>query len=168
MARNGNSNSESESRTRVSNVGTVGTTASAASRSNVKQRLTAAQQQYLRDLSRKHITNNHADLEIKPEPVDFESYSDEFLRRYKDHYGIDAQDNMTLPGYLLGSQLGSKTYSYRQNQPADPQSRVAKRHLASQVSKHFTAHTVKEAECIPQFIYKVKNQKRRFRMEFKS
>ncbi|CCE90211.1 Sap30p TDEL_0B00820 [Torulaspora delbrueckii] len=167
MARNGNSNSESESRTRVSNVGTVGTTASAASRSNVKQRLTAAQQQYLRDLTKKNITNNHPDLTMKPGPVDFESYSDEFLRRYKDHYGIDARDNMTLSGYLLGSQIGSRTYSYRQNHSETPHSRIAKRDLASQVSKHFTAHTVKEADCIPQFIYKVKNQKRRFRMEFK-
>lgn len=167
MARNGNSNSESESRTRASNVATAGTTASAASRSNVKQRLTAAQQQYLRDLNRKHITNNHPDLIPRPDPVDFESYSDEFLRRYKDHYGIDARDNLTLPGYLLGSQIGSRTYSYRQNHPDNPHHRVTKRELASQVSRHFTAHTVKEADCIPQFIYKVKNQKRKFRIEFK-
>lgn len=167
MARNPNSNSESESRARSTNVNTVVNTANTGPRSNVKQRLTVSQQQYIRDLVNTHITNNHPSLLPKPDPVDFESYSDDFLRRYKDHYHISIEDNMTLRGYLLGSQLGSKTYSSRQNQPGSQTARVVKKDLASEVKKHFTAHAVKEAECIPHFIYKVKSQKRKFRMEFK-
>lgn len=166
MARNPNSNSESESKTRSTNVGALGVTAGTGSRSNVKQRLTAAQQQYIRDLVKTHVTNNHPSLGPKQDPVDFEKYSDDFLRRYKDHYHIDIPDNMTLRGYLLGSQLGSKTHSYKQNRPGSPSARVAKKDLASEVKRHFTSHTIKEAECIPHFIYKVKSQKRKFKMEF--
>ncbi|QLQ81827.1 hypothetical protein HG537_0G00810 [Torulaspora globosa] len=167
MPRNTNSNSESESRARSTNVNTAGTSTSAGPRSNVKQRLTAAQQHYIKELVRTSITNNHPSLTRKPDPVDFESYSDDFLRRYKDHYHIPMADNMTLRGYLLGSDLGSKTYSYKQNRPGSQNARVFKKDLASEVKKHFTAHTVKETECIPHFIYKVKSQKRRFKMEFK-
>lgn len=73
---------------------------------------------------------------------------------------------MTLKGYLLGSQLGSKTFSYRRNEDVQD-GRVVKKKLASEVKKHFTSYGIKEADCIPQFIYKVKTQKKKFKMEFK-
>lgn len=166
MARNPNSNSESESRSRANNTGASGPKAGVSSRSNVKQRLTAAQQQYIKDLVKTHITNNHPQFLAKTDPVDFESYSDDFLRRYKDRFQLDVEDNMTLRGYLLGSQLGSKTYSYKRNEGVQD-GRIVKKNLASEVKKHFTSYGIKEADCIPQFIYKVKTQKKRFKMEFK-
>ncbi|SCV01802.1 LANO_0F13608g1_1 [Lachancea nothofagi CBS 11611] len=161
------SNSESESRAR-SNAGNQNTGAvNNNARNSGKQRLTAAQQQYLRDLIRTHVQNNHPDNFPKAHPVDFEAYSDEFLRRYKDHFQLPLEDNLSLQGYILGSKLGEKTYSFKRNETGVPGARVTKKRLASEVKKHFTSYNVKETECIPAFIYKVKNQKKRFKMEFK-
>ncbi|AGO12617.1 AaceriAER278Wp [[Ashbya] aceris (nom. inval.)] len=166
-----NSNSESESKTRGASAhhsGAVAPGGAANTRSNGKQRLTVAQQQYLKELVRTHIHNNHEENIPLLHPLDFEAYSDDFLRRYKDHYQIPLQDNLSLQGFLLGSELGSRTYSYRRNLPSQPDSRVTKKQLADEVRRHFTASTVKETECIPAFIYKVKNSKKKFRMEFRS
>lgn len=162
-----NSNSESESRTRSGAANHTGANSSAGTRNNGKQRLTTAQQQYLRDLIKTHVHNNHPCNFEKPHPVDFEAYSDDFLRRYKDHFQLPLEDNLSLPGYLLGSKLGEKTYSSKRNAPNIPDARVTKKQLATEVKRHFMSYSVKETECIPAFIYKVKNQKKRFRMEFK-
>ncbi|SCU97357.1 LADA_0H05864g1_1 [Lachancea dasiensis] len=162
-----NSNSESESRTR-SNAGHMSAgNATNNSRNAGKQRLTTAQQQYLKDLVNTHVHNNHPDTRIKPHPVDFEAYSDSFLRRYKDRFKLPLEDNLSLQGYLLGSKLGEKTYTHRRNEGRGPDARVTKKQLALEVKKHFTAHNVKETECIPAFIYKVKNRKKSFKMEFR-
>ncbi|CCD27248.1 Sap30p NDAI_0K00570 [Naumovozyma dairenensis CBS 421] len=187
MARNTNSNSESETKTTAGgrsrgggggNATTTGqnsttttttttTGTSNTTKSNVKQRLTAAQQQYLKDLVQSHVTNNHPDLIPKPNPANFEEYSDDFLRRYKDNYHLDLPDNLTLKGYLLGSKLGSKTYSYKKNEKGRPDARITKKALAKELKKHFTSTNIKETECIPKFVYKVRNQKKHFKMEFK-
>ncbi|KAL6942598.1 hypothetical protein ACO0QE_003781 [Hanseniaspora vineae] len=172
---------------------------------------THAQQAYLRQLVAKHVTNNHPDLEQRPHPLDFENYSSDFLRRYKDKYGLPTKsDNMSLQGYLLGSELGTKTSSWKKiNHSAvrKPQirgrasvssgsssssssgdsdvhegsslapslsltdeiikgKRVSKKVLADSVKKHFMSSSIKESECIPQFIYKIKNDKMKFKMEF--
>ncbi|SCW01715.1 LAFE_0E05666g1_1 [Lachancea fermentati] len=165
--RSHNSNSESESRTRTSGSNNGhGSTTGSNTRSGGKQRLTAAQQQYLKELIRTHIQNNHPDNDPKPHPADFESYPDEFLRRYKDHFHLSLEDNLSIQGYLLGSELGAKTYSYKRNQDGIADARVTKKELASEVKRHFTSYSVKETECVPAFIYKVKNKKRKFRMEF--
>lgn len=165
--RSHNSNSESESKSRSTNSAGHGSAASSNTRSGGKQRLTAAQQQYLKELVKTHIHSNHPDNTPQPHPANFESYSDDFLRRYKDHFHLPLEDNMSIQGYLLGSDLGTKTYSFRRNQKGVPDSRVSKRELAMEVKRHFTAYSVKETECIPAFIYKVKNQKKKFRMEFR-
>ena len=172
MAR-GNSNSESDSKPGKGSKGSKPSGNGSGSGSNTnsssnKQRLTAAQQQYLKSLVSSHITNNHPDLQPKYSPVDFEHYSDEFLRNYKDRFALDTQDNMTFQGYLLGSRLGSKTYSFRRNMIGTPDARVHKKELSEKVARHFDQQQVKEMECIPQFVYKVKNQKKKFRMEFRS
>lgn len=179
MARATNSNSESDSKSGRSTKGSKpnggsgsgnGSGSGSGSGANQgKQRLTAAQQQYLKNLVNSHITNNHPDI-VNPKynPVDFEHYSDEFLRNYKDHFNLNIQDNMTFKGYLLGSKLGSKTFSFERNRIGKPDARVHKKELSEKVAKHFEAQPVKEMECIPQFIYKVKNQKKKFRMEFRN
>lgn len=168
MARLTNSNSESESKTKSTGSNAAhGSASGSGARAASKQRLTTAQNQYIKDLVKKHITNNHPDLTPDQHPVDFESYPDKFLRRYKDHFNLDIEDNLTLKGYMLGSQLGSRTYSAKLNQVGKIGSRVAKSDLAKEVKKHFTSYGVKENICIPQFIYRVKNQKKNFKMEFK-
>lgn len=166
-----NSNSESESRTTARNTSGSGsnTKSNSSGSGSGKHRLNAAQQQYLKDLVNTHITNNHRDI-VNPKygPSDFEHYSDDFLRRYKDHYSLNCPDNMTINGYLLGSELGSKTYSFKRNKVSAPDARILKKDLAAEVKRHFNSYPVKEMDCIPQFIYKVKNQKKKFKMEFKS
>lgn len=135
---------------------------------NGKQKPTAAEQQYLKDLVARHVTDNHPDkITPKYEPDDFEHYSDEFLRKYKDHFKLNVPDDITLRGYLLGSRLGAKTYSYKRNERGQPNARVMKSELAREVKRHFESMSIKEADCIPRFIYRVKNRKRQFRMQFK-
>lgn len=168
MARTANSNSESESNVKTRSTGGTTTGTGLGSRSNVKQRLTTAQQQYLKDLVRTHVTNNHPEMTARPDPVDFESYSDDFLRRYKDRFQLNVEDHLSIQGYLLGSQLGSKTYSSKRNQHGTPGARILKKELAGQVKSHFNSYNIKETECVPQFIYKVKTQKKRFKMWFKN
>lgn len=172
MARNSNSESDTKSG-RSSNKGHVGSNPNNNNNNNSgsgqgKQRLTSAQQQYLKNLVTTHVTDNHPDtINPKYNPVDFGHYTDEFLRNYKDHFQLNAQDNMTFRGYLLGSKLGSKTYSFERNKIGKPDARIHKKELSNEVTKHFNSFNVKEVDCIPQFIYKVKNQKKKFRMEFR-
>ena len=103
MPRTANSNSESESNIKTRSNASTTTGTGVGSRSHVKQRLTTAQQQYLKDLVRTHVTNNHPDLTPKPDPMDFESYSDDFLRRYKDRFQLNVEDHLSIQGYLVGS-----------------------------------------------------------------
>ncbi|GAV55937.1 hypothetical protein ZYGR_0AZ01090 [Zygosaccharomyces rouxii] len=168
MPRTANSNSESESNIKTRSNASTTTGTGVGSRSHVKQRLTTAQQQYLKDLVRTHVTNNHPDLTPKPDPMDFESYSDDFLRRYKDRFQLNVEDHLSIQGYLVGSQLGSKTHSSKRNKHGTPGARIVKKELASEVKRHFNSYNVKETECIPQFIYKVKTQKKKFKMWFKN
>lgn len=160
---NNNSNSESESRTKPSNTGSVGTN----TRTNTKQRLSAAQQQYLKELNRKHIHDNHPKNFETPHPLDFEYYSNDFLRHYKDRFKLNLADNLSIHGFMLGSQIGCRTYSYKRNNSSSGDSRITKSELAKGVRNHFDNYAIREAECVPQFIYKVKNSKKKFRMEFK-
>ncbi|CCK72123.1 Sap30p KNAG_0J00400 [Huiozyma naganishii CBS 8797] len=179
MARHSNSESESratgpskQQRGGNSN-GPANTPANASANTNGNgaNKLTSAQQQYLRDLVRTHITNNHPRLAQgnngPGQPLDFERYSDEFLRKYRDTFELDVADNLTMAGYLLGSPLGEKTFSYKRDK-ADPRGpRVQKAVLASACQRHFTAYQAKEQDLISHFIYKVKNQNKKFKMEFK-
>ena len=74
---------------------------------------------------------------------------------------------MTLQGYLLGSELGKRTISYKRNVSSVPGHRITKTEAASKIKKHFNSLSIKETECIPNFIYKVRNQKKKFKMEFR-
>ena len=48
--------------------------------------------------------------------IDFNDFDDEFLRLYKDRYKLnDLKDNYTFNGFLLQTDLGSKTHSYKKN-----------------------------------------------------
>lgn len=131
--------------------------------SSGKHRTTAAQQAYIKELVRTHITNNHPNLKPQPHPTDISAYSDQFLRKYRDRYKLDCPDNYTLQGYLLGSTVGSQTVSQGKIQ----KDRVSRDKLVDVVSKHWNSVQYKEAVVIPQFIYKVRNKKRQFRMEFR-
>ncbi|CAI4048841.1 hypothetical protein SKDZ_13G3880 [Saccharomyces kudriavzevii ZP591] len=164
---NNNNNNSNSNNNNINSSNNNGNGPVSNGRANGKQRLTAAQQQYIKNLIETHITDNHPDLRPKSHPMDFEEYTDAFLRRYKDHFQLDVPDSLTLQGYLLGSELGAKTYSYRRNTQEKHDKRIHKKDLANVVRRHFDEHSIKETDCIPQFIYKVKNQKKKFKMEFR-
>ncbi|CCF56670.1 hypothetical protein KAFR_0B03740 [Kazachstania africana CBS 2517] len=163
MARGSNSESESNRST----AGTATKDHNPSSTSQNKQRLTSSQQQYLNNLTATHVTNNHpTENRNVYHPLDFQHDSDEFLRNYKDHYNLSLPDNMTVSGYLLGSQLGSKTYSFKRNKVGKPDARILKSQLAEEIKDHFNNMQLKEVDIIPQFIYKIKNKDKKFKMEF--
>lgn len=138
------------------------------------------QQQYLKDLLNRHINNNHPKLFSSMEntaPLELSNYDDEFLRRYKDHYHLKTLDNSTLAGFLLQSPVGELTYTgsvynnnnnntashgKKQHAPA----RSSREELVKSCQEHLDNVQVKELELIPQFIYKVRKQKSKFKMEF--
>ncbi|CCH60174.1 hypothetical protein TBLA_0C03710 [Henningerozyma blattae CBS 6284] len=212
MARHTNSNSESEtSRSRNThggnnsnggnnnndNSGTSGKDTNHSTGHGGKHRLNAAQQNYLRELVKTHVTNNHPSLIPIPHPADLSLYSDDFLRRYRDRYNLDCNDNFTLQGYLLGSDIGNQTQSFSNismNAKADANGkttekllkqskkskekvqggiskpttkRVMRDELVAKVADHFNTNQPREVNVVPQFIYKVRNRNRRFRMEFR-
>ncbi|BAO38527.1 Transcriptional regulatory protein SAP30 [Kluyveromyces marxianus] len=162
-----NSESESKGKSESKSKSAAQSGSGSSTRAGVKQRLSSAQQQYLKDLAKKHIHNNHRKNTPLANPVDFEQYSDDFLRRYKDRFQLDTPDNLSIQGYLLSSNIGKHTYSYKRNHESMPDARITKQELARGVKEHFDNYTVREAECLPQFIYKVQNKKKKFRMEFK-
>ncbi|CCE63936.1 hypothetical protein TPHA_0G01000 [Tetrapisispora phaffii CBS 4417] len=168
MSRTTNSNSESESKQRNVVSGNAHTNAQTTGVKNTgKQRPTVTQNQYIKNLVKTHITNNHPALTELPHPLDFDKYDESILRKYKDHFKLDVPDNLTLRGYLLGSALGLRTFSGKKNQIGKPGARITKNKLANEVKTHFDNYSVKENTCVPHFIYKVKTQKKKFKMEFK-
>ncbi|ODQ82618.1 hypothetical protein BABINDRAFT_29629 [Babjeviella inositovora NRRL Y-12698] len=132
--------SESESKTGTSS----------ASRATAKNR-TAVQQAQQAFLA-KHINSNGPNDQPIPSPLDFESLPTEALRKYKKKFGINVPSSLTISGYMLASEAGKKTYSYKNKD------RITKTELASHVKKHFMNQQCRESEIITNFIYKVNNQ----------
>ncbi|KAL6927268.1 hypothetical protein ACO0SA_003566 [Hanseniaspora valbyensis] len=145
--------------------------------------------------------------------IDFNDFDDEFLRLYKDRYKLnDLKDNYTFNGFLLQTDLGSKTYSYKKNNKSKfvpkpisntnnsnnednikedinakedmnskevtPDENAAHRLLqlkenlnntvikGNRTSKEEENFQVKETEAISQFVYKVKKDNKKFKLEF--
>lgn len=164
--------------------------------------------------------------------IDFNDFDDNFLRLYKDRYKLNnLEDNYTLNGFLLQTDLGSKTSSFKKNnkskfvpKPIDNNSDTAKEEITSkditpeetnptngsisnsqskyqtqkekeknkmnqikenlnstvvrgnrtsryklveEIEEHFKdKYQVKEAEAISQFVYKVKKNNKKFKLEF--
>lgn len=94
--------------------------------------------------------------------MDFDTLPDRSLRRYKELYHLPVKDSMTMNGFLLGSELGRRTFSYKNKD------RVTKPELAGLVKRHVFSQPVKEAEIITNFLYKVNNEDKAFKLSFKS
>lgn len=147
--------SDSESRAGHSNTG-----GNSNSRASTKAR-NAAAQAATAELLAKHIHSNGPQDKKPVDPLDFDQLSTEELRRYKAHYQLPIKTSMTMPGYLIGSSTGKKTYSFKHKD------RVSKHELSGAVKKHFMAQPVKESEIITNFLYKVNNQDKSFKLNFK-
>ncbi|GMF60045.1 unnamed protein product [[Candida] boidinii] len=173
MARREATNSESESNTGSN------THHSTNSRASTKARHQAMLQQQKEFLA-KYIHSNGPDDLPKSDPMDFNNWSEEDLRRYRDTFltspGVAAPDIKTFQGYLVESELGQHSESYIQNELTKTKvennqasiSDVRTRNdLRKLVEEHFNNTLVaKESETITNFMYKVKNEDKIFRMYF--
>lgn len=117
-----------------------------------------AQQEFLA----RHITSNGPQDRPKIGPLDFDSLPRLLLVKYNRKYGLFSEDPYTINGYMLKLEIGKKTASYRKNarntSPAE---------LAAAAKRHFLALPCRENEVITNFLYKVKNQDKDFKLSFK-
>ncbi|CAK7903136.1 hypothetical protein CAAN1_16S01002 [[Candida] anglica] len=149
MARYRESASESESKPFGGRVSAKAKNATAAQQ---------AQQEYLS----KHINSNGPKDIEKPHPLDFESYPSQALTNYSRKYNLGSESPSTINGYMLKSSIGKKTSSYKKHTK-----KVPTRELAATVKKHFINLPSRENEIITNFLYKVKNQEKDFKLSFK-
>ncbi|ODV85157.1 hypothetical protein CANARDRAFT_7806 [[Candida] arabinofermentans NRRL YB-2248] len=163
-------NSESESNAQSTNLSHT----PSASRSSTKQRNQMLAQQQKEFLA-KYIHSNGPDDFEKPGPLDFSTWTESQLRKYRELYLTPNQmissDTKTFQGYLLeGSQLGENSESYIKNETNKEKKVYDYRtvdDLRANVEDHFNNHlNVKESEVIMNFIYSVKNENKKFKMCF--
>lgn len=140
--------SESESKT--------GTTSRAAN----KARNAVAQAAQLELLS-KHIHSNGPRDKPKVNPLDFYDLDNESLHKYSHKYGLNLPQIQTTNDNILQSEIGKKTYSAKR---AAQTSRIAKPEFANHVQKHFLAAPCRENEIVANFLYKVKNDDKEFKL----
>ncbi|CAH2354492.1 transcriptional regulatory protein Sap30p [[Candida] railenensis] len=148
MARNRESASESEAKTTTSRA------SAKAKNSSVQQ----AQQDYIA----KHVTSNGPYDGPKINPLDFENLPVESLIKYNRKFNLNSENPYTINGYMLKSEIGKKTISYKKNSKKN-----SSKELAATVKKHFQNLPCRENEVITNFLYKVKNQDKDFKLSFK-
>jgi histone deacetylase complex subunit SAP30 len=134
---------------------------SANSRASTKARNAAAQAAQAELLAR-HIHSNGPNEKVIEDPMDFDTLPDQTLRDYKELYHLPMKSAYTMNGYLLASDIGKKTLSYKNRD------RVAKPELAAAVKRHMLSQPVKESEIVTNFLYKVSNQDKAFKLSFKN
>lgn len=148
MARNRESASESETKTTTSRA------SAKAKNSSIQQ----AQQDFIA----KHITSNGPYDQPKINPLDFENLPVELLIKYNRKFNLNSENLYTINGYMLKSEIGKKTISYKKNSK-----KTSSKELAATVKKHFQNLPCRENEVITNFLYKVKNQDKDFKLSFK-
>lgn len=140
--------SESESKT--------GTTSRAAN----KARNAVAQAAQLELLS-KHIHSNGPQDKPKINPLDFLSLDTATLQKYSLKYDMNMPKIQSVNENILLSEIGKKTYSAKKVMSVG---RISKPEFASHVHKHFLAAPCRENEIVANFMYKVKNEDKEFKL----
>lgn len=140
--------SESESKT--------GTTSRAAN----KARNAVAQAAQLELLS-KHIHSNGPNDKPKVNPLDFLTLDTDALHKYNQKYALNLPRIQTVNEDILQSEIGKKTYSSKK---AALTAKVTKAEFASHVHKHFVAAPCRENEIVANFLYKVRNENKDFKL----
>lgn len=123
-------------------------------RSQVAQ---AAQQEFLA----RHINSNGPQDSPHVDPLDFASLLDKSLRAYINKHALHQPAPTSLNADILNLHIGKKSHSYKKSQTLAP-----KREVAEKLRDHFLALPVRENEIITNFLYKVKNQDRDFKLQF--
>ncbi|OBA23941.1 hypothetical protein METBIDRAFT_10145 [Metschnikowia bicuspidata var. bicuspidata NRRL YB-4993] len=115
------------------------------------------------ELLSKHIHSNGPKDKPSIHPLDFQSFSEETLNNYLRKYSLNYPDVRSLNENILNSEIGKKTYSYKR---ATHGNKISKPELASNLQKHFTLMNIRENEVITNFLYRVKNQDKEFKLTF--
>ncbi|KAH3668295.1 hypothetical protein OGAPHI_002049 [Ogataea philodendri] len=145
-----------------------------SSRSSTKQRNQILAQQQKEFLAKYIHSNGPQDFPPK-DPLDFSDWTEEQLRKYRELYlnpsQIIVSDAKTFQGYLLeGSELGETSESYLKNEMSSGTNMYEYRtrdDLRRAVEDHFHNQlNVKESDVIMGFIYRVKNENKKFKMYF--
>lgn len=144
-------------------------------------RLNLQQQQYLKNLVKRHVTNNKPTFShngtqdlSKYHEFDYQLRQTDYsvLRRYSHKFHLNEdKDNVTLTGMLLQSPLGLHTItSHYCNQSntrnGNNKHRVDKQKYVKRCNDHLKQQSLKEMDTISQFIYKVKHHSKDFKMTF--
>lgn len=140
--------SESESKT--------GTTSRAAN----KARNAVAQAAQLELLS-KHIHSNGPNDKPKVNPLDFLSLDTTALHKYSHKNALNLPRIQSVNEDILQSDIGKKTFSSKK---AALTSKITKPEFASHVHKHFMAAPCRENEIVANFLYKVRNGTKDFKL----
>lgn len=130
------------------------------SRATNKARNAVAQAAQLELLS-KHIHSNGPKDKPKVDPLDFLSLDTESLHRYRNKYGLALDNVQSINDNILQSEIGKKTFTSKK---AAQTHRITKPEFASHVLKHFLALPCKENEIVANFLYKVKNESKDFKL----
>ncbi|KAK9322826.1 hypothetical protein V1517DRAFT_373491 [Lipomyces orientalis] len=100
------------------------------------------------------------DPNVLVDPIEFETFPIESLRKYKASYKLSVSSSISTAGTLLNGPIGKKTYSYKHR------TRISKDELAGNVERHFSTVPVRETEMIAGFLYSAKHQNNAFRLHF--
>lgn len=133
------------------------------SRASNKARNAVAQQAQQEYLS-KHINSNGPQDKPRLDPLDFSAFDTETLDKYNRRYGLYAYDCITVNGDVLNSEIGKKTHSYKNG---NVKNKISKLDMSSSAKKHFMSLPCRENEIITNFLYKVKNEDKEFKLSFK-
>ncbi|QPG76619.1 hypothetical protein FOA43_004011 [Brettanomyces nanus] len=119
-------------------------------------------------------SNGPQDFAI-PDPMDFSTWTEEQLRKYREMYlnpnRVISPDVKTFQGYMLeANKLGESTEAYIKNEQNRDRNLYEYRtysDLRNNVEDHFNNHlAAKESEVLVNFLYKVKNEDKSFRLYF--
>uniref|UniRef100_A0A0L0NQ54 Histone deacetylase complex subunit SAP30 Sin3 binding domain-containing protein n=1 Tax=Candidozyma auris TaxID=498019 RepID=A0A0L0NQ54_CANAR len=119
----------------------------------------AAQQEILS----KHIHSNGPNDKPKIDALDFTTLNVSSLNKYNRKYALNLPAIRTLNEDILLSALGKKTYSSKR---LTQEHKISKPEIASHCQKHFMASPCRENEIISNFLYKVKNEDKEFKLTF--
>lgn len=121
--------------------------------------MVAAQQELLS----KHIHSNGPHDKPKLDALDFSTLSETDLEKYNRKYGLNIPGIQNVNEDILKSEIGKKTFSSKR---VTQTTTVAKPEAASLCQKHFIGAPCRENEIISNFLYKVKNEDKEFKLTF--
>ncbi|EGV63405.1 hypothetical protein PSN45_004315 [Yamadazyma tenuis] len=130
-------------------------------------RARTAQQQAQQEFLSKHINSNGPQDKVKIDPLDFNAFTADELNNYSKRYNLGFPECQSLKLDVLNSEIGKKTLSSKKHNKGKRTEKIEKYELSHNLKQHFLSSSVKENEVITNFLYKVRNDDKDFKLEFK-